>query len=65
VVGNFARVLLLSRVIVYNVPEFAGRPSVPVERLLYLTMIEDFGPVGAVDFQHSERLYNYLYFLLL
>ena len=80
-VGNLARFFpLLSRVVVGdvvrlcltgyqtqsdNVPEFAGRPSVPVERVLYLTVVEDFCPMGSVDFQHWERLYNHLYSLLL
>ena len=81
VVGNLARFFpLLSRVVVGdvvrlcltgyqtqsdNVPEFAGRPSVPVDRVLYLSVVEDFCPVCSVDFQHSERLYKHLYSLLL
>jgi hypothetical protein len=61
VVGNLARVfLLLSRVVVGDVPEFAGRPPVPVEQVLYLSVVEDFCSVGAVDFQHSERPYKHL-----
>jgi len=52
-------------VVVCNVPEFAGAPPVPVERFLYLCVVEDFRSMGAVGFQHSERLYNHLYSLLL
>jgi hypothetical protein len=66
VVGNPTRVLPdFAGVVVSDVPEFAGRPPVAVERVLYLLVVEDFSPVGAVDFQHSERLYNLLYSLLL
>jgi hypothetical protein len=61
VVGNLARVFpLLSRVVVGDVPEFTGRPPVPVKRFLYLSVVEDFRSMGAVDFQHSERLYKHL-----
>jgi hypothetical protein len=66
VIGNLARLIPgLSRVIVGDVPELAGRPSMPVERVLYLTVVADFRSVGAMDFQHSERLYKHLYSLLL
>jgi energy-coupling factor transporter transmembrane protein EcfT len=52
-VGNLARFFPdLSRVIVGDVPEFAGAPPVPVERVLYLSVVEDFRLVSAVDFQH-------------
>ena len=53
-----------SGVVVGDVPEFAGAPPVPVEYLSHLIVVENFGAVGAVDFQHSERLYNHLYELL-
>jgi hypothetical protein len=36
---------------------------VPVKRFLYLCVVEDFHSMGSVDFEHSERLYNYLYSL--
>jgi len=52
-------------VVVCDVPEFAGAPPVSVERVIYLCMVEDFRPMGTVDFQHSGRLYNHLYSLLL
>jgi hypothetical protein len=62
VVRNLARVFpYFSGVVVSDVPELAGRPSVPVKHLLYLTVVEDCRSVGAMDFQHSERLYNHLY----
>jgi hypothetical protein len=38
---------------------------VPVKRLRYLTVVADVRSMGAVDFQHSERLYNQLYSRLL
>jgi hypothetical protein len=58
---NLARVLPhVSGVVVSDVPEFAGRPPVSVERFLYLSVVEDFRSMGAVDFQHSERLYKHL-----
>jgi hypothetical protein len=66
VVGNFARVFPhLAGMVVCDVPEFAGTPPVPVKRFLYLTVVEDFRSVSAVDFQHLERLYNLLYSRLL
>ena len=66
VIGNLPGLLPdLAGVIVGDVPEFAGTPPVPVKRVLYLTVIEDFRSMGSVDFQHSERLYNCLYSLLL
>jgi hypothetical protein len=52
-------------VVVGDVPEFAGAPPVLVEYLSHLIVVENFSAVGAVDFQHSERLYNHLYELLL
>ena len=66
VVGNLARFLPhFSGVVVSDVPELAGRPPVPVERFLYLLVVEDFRLVCSVDFQHLERLYNHLYLFLL
>ena len=62
VVGNLARFIpYFSGVVVSDVPEFAGRPPVPVERFSYLAVVEDFRSMGAVDFQHSKRLYKRLY----
>ena len=50
IVRNLARGFpLLSGVVVRNVPEFRRTPPVPVERFLYLLVVEDFRPVGAVD----------------
>ena len=64
VVGYLARCFpLLSRVVVGDVPELRCAPPVPVKRFLYLCVVEDFHSVGAMDFQHSERLYNDLYSL--
>ncbi|ERH08878.1 MAG: hypothetical protein J07HX64_00630 [halophilic archaeon J07HX64] len=66
VVRNLACVIPhLAGMVIGDVPELAGRPPVPVERFLYLTVVADFRSMGVVNFQHSERLYKYLYSLLL
>ncbi len=53
VVGDIARVLPhVAGVIVGDVPEFAGRPPMPVERFSYLGVVADFRSMGAVDLQH-------------
>jgi len=38
---------------------------VSVKRVRYLSVVADFRLVGAVEFQHSDRLYNHLYLFLL
>jgi hypothetical protein len=65
VVGDLGRFLPdFSGVIVGDVPEFAGTPPVLVKRISDLRVVADFRSMGAVDFQHSERLYNRLDSLL-
>ena len=55
IVGDVVRLCLTgSQTESENVPEFAGRPSVPVGRVLYLSVVADFRSVGAMDFQHSK-----------
>ena len=55
IVGDVVRLCLTgSQAESENVPEFAGRPSVPVGRVLYLSVVADFRSVGAMDFQHSK-----------
>ena len=50
IVRNLARLIPhFSGVVVRNVPEFRRTPPVPVERFLYLCVVADFRPVGAVD----------------
>jgi hypothetical protein len=56
VIGNLPGFLPhFAGVVVGDVPELAGTPTVPVKRLRYLPVVEDFRLVGSVDFQHSER----------
>jgi len=45
-----------------NIPELEFRctPPMPVKRFRYLCVVADLRLMGSVDFQHSERLYNYL-----
>ena len=64
VVGYLARGFpLLSGVVVGDIPEFRCTPPVPVKRFRYLCVVADLRLMGSVDFQHFERLYNYLYSL--
>ncbi|ERG97145.1 MAG: hypothetical protein J07HQW2_03631 [Haloquadratum walsbyi J07HQW2] len=59
VIRNLARPLPdLAGVVVGDIPELAGTPPMTVKRLCNLRMVTDFRSVGAVDFQHPERLYN-------
>ena len=59
VVGNVVRLHRTgSQTPSENVPEFAGTPPVTVKGLCNLTVVADVRLMGAVDFQHSKRLYN-------
>jgi hypothetical protein len=61
VVGDIVRLCLTgSQTESENIPEFRCTPPVAVKRVRYLCVVADLRLMGSVDFQHSERLYNYL-----